>query len=426
MPPDIVAVICSLWPNWSIGSGTESVAVSVEGVELCELVVGVVPDGTVIDVDADPDWSLLSNTCTLIVYCPGVAGENWDVTGPVADWLTSTVLCPFSTCVIVTVYGGAPPEGVAVIVALLPTWTVELDVVTAAPTGGVLGEDPDPEAYATTENEARARTAAMTAMHTVSSLNFPAPIIAPKLTEMHRNQHIYSLTIKSYCGCMADIEKELFFIGHASFYIKQRGYTIFIDPFRVSDSIKEKADLILVTHAHFDHWSTKDIDKVSKSTTTIIAAPLCEGIERYENVTVARPGFKTSIPSQDIDITAIPAYNTKSERLQFHPRSNDWVGYIIEVNGMMIYHAGDTDFIPEMKHLKNIDVALLPMGGTYTMGVDEMIDAAKAINPKKVVPVHYKNLLGKEGSEAAEKKLKEHLNNVLFMKEVQPPTYGFS
>lgn len=240
---------------------------------------------------------------------------------------------------------------------------------------------------------------------------------------------------------MADVEKILFWIGHASFYIKEHhtqistepfitaqphDYTVFIDPFNISDSIKEKADLILITHAHFDHWSMKDIDKVSKSSTKMIIPPLCNGSERYKGVEIAKPGFKMSIASADLLISAIPAYNLKSERLQFHPRSNDWVGYIIEVGGLKIYHAGDTDFIPEMRALRHIDVAILPMGGTYTMGVDEFIEAAKAIKAKHVVPVHYKNLLGKEGSIAAENKLREHLDNVLFMKEVQPPTYAFS
>ena len=247
--------------------------------------------------------------------------------------------------------------------------------------------------------------------------------------------------MKSYRGNVADVEKTLFWIGHASFYIKSRpaamrtepfagmeprDYTVFIDPFNVSDHVKERADLILITHAHFDHWSTKDIDRVSKSGTKMILSPLCNGSEKYKGVTVAKPGFKTSFASGDVLISAIPAYNLKSERLQFHPRSNDWVGYVLEVAGLKIYHAGDTDFIPEMKALKDIDVALLPMGGTYTMGVDELIEAARAIDAKHVVPVHYKNLLGREGSEKAEKRLKDNLDNVLFMKEVQPPTYSFS
>lgn len=221
-----------------------------------------------------------------------------------------------------------------------------------------------------------------------------------------------------------DLEKELFWIGHASFYIKHGTYTIFIDPFRVSDHIREKADLILITHAHFDHWSVADIDKVSRSDTKMIISKLCTGSEKYRNMELARPGFETAIG--DIKISAVPAYNVKAERLQFHPKSNEWMGYVIEFGGTRVYHAGDTDFIPEMKNLKDIDAALLPMGGTYTMNVDEMIDAAKAIKPKHVVPVHYKNLLGRDGSAAAEKKLREHLDNVLFMKEVQPPTYAFS
>ncbi|MGI0134013.1 MAG: MBL fold metallo-hydrolase, partial [Candidatus Micrarchaeaceae archaeon] len=215
-----------------------------------------------------------------------------------------------------------------------------------------------------------------------------------------------------------------FWIGNSGFYIKHNDYTVFIDPFRVSDSMKEKADLILITHAHFDHWSPKDIDRISKDGTKMVVAPLCVGSEKYKNVTHSKPGFDATIDG--IRVSAIPAYNVKQERLQFHPRSNDWVGYIMEIEGMRVYHAGDTDFIPEMKGLKDIDVALLPMGGTYTMDTDEMIEAAKAIRPRLVVPIHYKDQLGKTGAEMAEKKLKEHLDNVLLMREVQPPTYSFS
>jgi L-ascorbate metabolism protein UlaG (beta-lactamase superfamily) len=101
------------------------------------------------------------------------------------------------------------------------------------------------------------------------------------------------------------------------------------------------------------------------------------------------------------------------------------VGYIIDVGGMRIYHAGDTDYIPEMKGLKDIHAALLPVGGTYTMDVAEAIEAAKAIAPKFFVPMHYKNLLGKEGSRVAEEQIRKGVGSALIMKEVQEPTYAF-
>jgi L-ascorbate metabolism protein UlaG (beta-lactamase superfamily) len=211
-------------------------------------------------------------------------------------------------------------------------------------------------------------------------------------------------------------------VCHACFYIKANGTTIFIDPFRVSDSVKEKADIVLLTHAHFDHTSLQDIERVRKKHTKFIASQKCLDKNSYKHE-VSKPGFSTSF--NGIKIEAVPAYNLKEERLKFHPKSENWVGYIIEANGMRIYHAGDTDVIPEMRKLKDIDIALLPMGGGYTMALDEGIEAAKEISPKRVIPMHYKMLLGKEKSEELEKKLKSALGNATILKEVQDPIYSF-
>ena len=220
-----------------------------------------------------------------------------------------------------------------------------------------------------------------------------------------------------------ELDETLFWIGHASFYIKANGCAIFIDPFLVSDKIKERADLVLITHAHFDHCSKADIGRVMKKDGKIIAAPGCLSQSEYKNLTVAEPGFSTDF--NGIKIEAAPAYNVKSERLQFHPKSNRWVGYVVDVEGMRIYHAGDTDFVPEMKNMKKVYAALLPMGGTYCMDASEAIEAAKAIRPKFFVPMHYKNLLGREGSKNAEEKLRTELDNAHIMEEVQQPTYAF-
>ncbi|MEM0149882.1 MAG: MBL fold metallo-hydrolase [Candidatus Micrarchaeaceae archaeon] len=216
---------------------------------------------------------------------------------------------------------------------------------------------------------------------------------------------------------------DLFWIGHSSFYIKSNNRTLYIDPFRISSSIaqREKADLILVTHAHFDHFSAADIEKIKKDSTLIITST--QTLSNGGNVKIARPGFKYNF--EGINIEAVPAYNLKKERLSFHPKSNEWIGYVIDTGKERIYHAGDTDFIPEMKALKGIDIALLPIGGTYTMGVDEAVEAAKSIDAKYAAPMHYKNLLGIEGSKAAEEKFRKSLGNALVLKEVQEPTYSF-
>ena len=219
-----------------------------------------------------------------------------------------------------------------------------------------------------------------------------------------------------------DIEDTVFWINHAGFYIKAKSATIFIDPFKVSEDVKEKADIILITHPHPDHNSKQDIEKVKKSTTKFIASHKCLEMGEYKHE-VSKPGFVTSFG--DISIKAVPAYNLREDRLKFHPKSEDWVGYIIDVDGTRIYHAGDTDFIPEMGMLKDIDIALLPMGGTYTMEMEEAIEAANRIGPSVVVPMHYKALLGKEGSSRLERHLGSKLGNVRVLKEVQEPIYSF-
>ncbi len=221
---------------------------------------------------------------------------------------------------------------------------------------------------------------------------------------------------------MYDIDKSLFWIGHASFYLKCGDYTLFIDPFGISAEVsRTKADLILVTHAHFDHFSKKDMGSVSKKDTEIITST--QTLEEKKGIRIARPGYNEYF--HGVKIEAVPAYNVNRERLGFHPKANQWVGYVIETDGTRIYHSGDTDLIPEMGNMADIDYALLPMGGTYTMDVDETIKAAEVIGAKTVIPMHYKNLLGVEGSRKAEEKLKSKLKNVRVLKEVQEPTYSF-
>ncbi|MGC8647868.1 MAG: MBL fold metallo-hydrolase [Candidatus Micrarchaeia archaeon] len=211
-------------------------------------------------------------------------------------------------------------------------------------------------------------------------------------------------------------------IGHASFCIETNGIVVYIDPFRISEQIaKEKADLILVTHAHFDHFSKEDIGKIKKPDTVIITST--QTLPEGKNVKVAKPGFRTNF--NGIEIEAVPAYNIKKERLGFHPKSNEWVGYVIGTEFGKVYHAGDTDHIPEMKSLKNIELALLPIGGTYTMDVKEAIEATKSIEARYFAPMHYKNLLGLDGSKNAEEEFKKNVKNAVIFSEVQKPTYSF-
>lgn len=174
-------------------------------------------------------------------------------------------------------------------------------------------------------------------------------------------------------------------LGHASFQIKSNGKNIYIDPYE--GTYVEKADLILVTHSHFDHCDPSKIDKVRKDDTTIIAPADCASKIKGK-IKSLKPGEKTAVGN--IAVEAVYAYNYKRFRSPgnpFHPKSLG-VGYIIRIGDKTIYHAGDTDFVPEMKELGNISLALLPSGGTYTMDNLEAAEAALAINPQIAVPMH--------------------------------------
>ncbi|MEM1582706.1 MAG: MBL fold metallo-hydrolase [Candidatus Bathyarchaeia archaeon] len=176
-------------------------------------------------------------------------------------------------------------------------------------------------------------------------------------------------------------------LGHASFQIVADGKNIYIDPYE--GSYAEKADIILVTHSHFDHCDTSKIERARKSDTMIIAPADCASKIRG-NVKVLKPGDRVAV--NDITIETVHAYNVRRFRSPgnpFHPKGSG-LGYLIMIGGKTIYHAGDTDFIPEMRDLRDrgISLALLPSGGTYTMDNPEAAEAALAINPEVVIPMH--------------------------------------
>jgi len=191
-------------------------------------------------------------------------------------------------------------------------------------------------------------------------------------------------------------------LGHSGFKITDKK-VIYIDPYNVPPD--EKADIILITHGHSDHCSIEDIKELIKERTIIIITPDCQSkLSDIQGIDVhlVKPGKK--IGAFEIIIEAVPAYNLNKN---FHEKVNEWVGYIVNIAGKRIYHAGDTDFIPEMKKIKDIDVALLPVGGKYTMDAKAAAEAANAINPKIAVPMHYGSIVG---SEEDAKKFKELCN----------------
>jgi len=166
---------------------------------------------------------------------------------------------------------------------------------------------------------------------------------------------------------------------------------IYIDPWDVPENFP-KADLIFITHAHFDHFDLKTIRQLSTGQTQIIAPhDVAKELSGFHNTLAVEPGMSRR-PRGMIAMETVPAYNIDKP---FHPKENNWVGYILTINDARYYHAGDTDKIPEMKHIR-CDFAFLPVGGTYTMDAQEAADAAGDINPRIAVPMHYGFVVGKE------------------------------
>jgi L-ascorbate metabolism protein UlaG (beta-lactamase superfamily) len=173
--------------------------------------------------------------------------------------------------------------------------------------------------------------------------------------------------------------------GHASFQITVNGFNIYVDPYE--GTYADKADMILVSHDHFDHCDVSKIEKIRKEETTVIAPSTC--LSRIKGkVKVLKAGEKAAI--NGITIEAVQAYNVKRFRslgTPFHPKGSG-LGYLITASGKTVYYAGDTDFVQEMNELKNVFLAILPTGGTYTMDNPEAAEATLAIKPQVAIPTH--------------------------------------
>ncbi len=206
---------------------------------------------------------------------------------------------------------------------------------------------------------------------------------------------------------------DLIWLGHASFLIKWNGKNIYFDPYKITNS-EEKADYIFITHEHFDHCSIEDIEKIVKPDTKVILPSDCMSkVRRFDvDMIVVQPNKEYNV--DDIKVLTVPAYNTNKD---FHPKDNEWVGYVLNLNGTRIYHAGDTDVIHEMAQLNGkVDVALLPVGGTYTMNAEDASYAVKLIKPKIVVPMHYGTIVGSiKDAERLKELLKDENVQVLIL-----------
>ena len=186
--------------------------------------------------------------------------------------------------------------------------------------------------------------------------------------------------------------------------------TIYIDPFKIEKESRD-ADIILITHDHYDHYSPEDIEKVATNETIIVAPKTVKALSRMKNVILVEPNNTYKV--EGIKIETIPSYNINK---QFHPKENQWVGYIIEIGGIRYYIAGDTDITPENKQVK-CDVAFIPVGGMYTMNYEEAASFANIIKPQIAIPTHYGSITGtKEDGKEFKKLINPEIECMILIK----------
>lgn len=179
--------------------------------------------------------------------------------------------------------------------------------------------------------------------------------------------------------------QQIKWLGHSGFRIRSGDLVIVIDPYKLKAD--EPADLILITHPHFDHCSIDDIGRIRKPASVIITE--ADSAEKISgDVRVVAPGDVVKVSG--IQIEAVSAYNIHKN---FHLKKKGWLGFILTVDGVRIYHAGDTDLIPEMGEV-DADIAMLPISGTYVMNVEAAVDAVKRIRPAIAIPMHYGSIIG--------------------------------
>ena len=201
--------------------------------------------------------------------------------------------------------------------------------------------------------------------------------------------------------------RKIHWLGHDGFRIDTEKI-IYFDPYQIEAG--PQADLILISHEHFDHCSPEDVAKIQGPETVIVTEK--DSADKLSgDVRIIKPGETLNLDG--VKIQAVPSYNTDKD---FHPRKNGWLGFLVEVSGIRIYHAGDTDYIPEMKDLK-VDIALLPVSGTYVMTAEQAVKAALAIGPGLAIPMHYGAIVGSNQDALDFKNALEGKVDVLILKK---------
>lgn len=186
---------------------------------------------------------------------------------------------------------------------------------------------------------------------------------------------------------LEQIVNALIWLGHDGFRLSAAGKTIYFDPFQIPGG-QPPADIVFISHGHRDHFSPDDLKKIRHTGTVCVAESETAARLAGGRTVVVAPGDRLEVEGFPVEV--VPAYNIGKK---FHPRANRWPGFVVTVEGVRIYHAGDTDFIPEMEGLK-CDIALLPVSGTYVMTPDEAAQAALAIRPAVAIPMHFDSVVG--------------------------------
>ncbi|HOJ50698.1 MAG TPA: MBL fold metallo-hydrolase [Spirochaetota bacterium] len=217
----------------------------------------------------------------------------------------------------------------------------------------------------------------------------------------------------------------IYWLGHASFLIKvplphsqefqskdKKEIIIYIDPYDLKPGKNyPKADIIFISHTHYDHFSPNDVKTILKENTIIVGPYDIKDIASNTIKLSPNESNTVAINNYKLVFTGVPAYNKTK---QFHPKANKWLGYVIELNGKKIYHTGDSEFVEEMRKIKT-DIVFVPVGGTYTMDFKEAADLVNTIKPEYAIPMHWGTVVGNKDDALRFKELVDKEIKVLIL-----------